>query len=223
MFVTGAAILVNCMFFLLFLTTPTSFPRPLPPEEEARLLALVAEGDRAARCKLIEHNLRLVAHIVKKYYTAGEQDDLISIGTIGLIKAIDSFDSHKGIRLATYAARCVENEILMYFRQLKKSSSDISLSEALDSDKDGNTLSLYDVLCSEDSIIDEVDKKISIERMGHLLGSALDPREREIIIRRYGLCGKPEQTQREVAAALGISRSYVSHRHKCKRGPCNYR
>ena len=193
---------MNVIFFLLFLSIPTSFPRLLPPEEEAQLLALMSDGDLRAKGKLIEHNLRLVAHIVKKYYTTSEQDDLISIWTIGLIKAIDSFDACGGIRLATYAARCVENEILMHFRQLKKSSSDMPLSEALDSDKDGNTLPLYDVLCSEESIIDDVDTKMSVERLRRLLDSVLDLRERDILVRRYGIGGLTEQTQREVAAEL---------------------
>ncbi len=214
MFVTSATILVNCIFLLLFLSTPTSFPKPLPPEEEARLVALKVEGNSYARGKLIEHNLRLVAHIVKKYYTTGDQDDLISIGTIGLIKAIDSFDPKKGIKLATYAARCVENEILMHFRQLRKSAGDISLSEALDSDNEGNSLSFLDILCSEDSVADEVDTKMSIEKLIKLLNGILDPRERDILIRRYGLMGSEEQTQREVATSLGISRSYVSRIEK---------
>ena len=214
LFLTGAVVALNCVFLLLYLTTPSSFPRPLSPEEEAQCLALAKQGDADARSKLIEHNLRLVAHIVKKYYTTGEQDDLISIGTIGLIKAVDSFDSGKGIRLATYAARCIENEILMYFRTLKKSAGDLSLSEAIDSDKDGNTLSLYDVLCSEDTILSQVLLEMNVKRLYELLDDVLDARERHILRLRYGLGGQKEYTQREVAQGLGISRSYVSRIEK---------
>ncbi len=209
---TGAVLSLNCIFLLLSLSAPSSFPRPLSSEEEAECLTLAKQGDAHARSLLIEHNLRLVAHIVKKYYTSGDQDDLISIGTIGLIKAVDSFDSEKGIRLATYAARCIENEILMYFRSLRKTAGDISLSEAIDSDKDGNTLSLYDILCSEDAIFSQVLLEMNVKRLYQLLETELDERERHILRLRYGLGGQKECTQREVAQGLGISRSYVSHR-----------
>ncbi|NLT57505.1 MAG: RNA polymerase sporulation sigma factor SigK [Clostridiales bacterium] len=202
------------MFLLLYITSPSSFPKPLSPQEELECLKLVEQGDAVARDRLIEHNLRLVVHIVKKYYTTGDQDDLISIGTIGLIKAVDSFDHRKGIRLATYAARCIENEILMYFRTLRKSAGDLSLSEAIDADREGNTLSLYDVLSSEDSIISQVTLAMDISRLYELIETELDEREREIVRLRYGLGGCRELTQREVASGMDISRSYVSRIEK---------
>ncbi len=169
----------------------------------------------AARGKLIEHNLRLVAHIVKKYYSMSKnQDDLISIGTIGLIKAIDSFDSRNGTRFATYASKCLQNEILMYFRSQKKTACEVSISEPIDIDKDGNPLTYIDVISTEDTIADDIDCKIKTSKAKKAILTVLDEREREIIILRYGLSGSRAITQREVAEKLGISRSYVSRIEK---------
>ncbi len=202
-------------YFVLHVTGTGSFPPPLPAAREQELLERSREGDEAARCELIEHNLRLVAHIVKKYYASGcDQDDLISIGTIGLIKAISTFNSSKGNRLATYSARCIENEILMYFRNLRKSSQDIFISDPIDTDRDGNTLTLIDVIADERDISDEIDTKLRLERLREILCDTLDAREMQIIVLRYGLGGSRELTQREIAAHLGISRSYVSRIEK---------
>ncbi len=209
------ALLLNSAFLMLRLGgSGGSFPRPLSAEEERKYLSLAAEGDEEARAILIEHNLRLVAHIVKKYYsTTCDQDDLISIGTVGLIKGITSYRPDRGVRLATYASRCVENEILMYFRSQRKSSGDISLSEALDNDGEGG-LSMQDVLYEEEDILERLAMKEDSRRLRQLVGTALDEREREIIELRYGLGGLPPLPQREVAGKLGISRSYVSRLEK---------
>ena len=205
------ALLLNSAFLMLRLGgSGGSFPRPLSAEEERKYLSLAAEGDEEARAVLIEHNLRLVAHIVKKYYsTTCDQDDLISIGTVGLIKGITSYRPDRGVRLATYASRCVENEILMYFRSQRKSAGDISLSEALDNDGEGG-LSMQDVLYEEEDILERLAMKEDSRRLQQLVGTELDEREREIIELRYGLGGLPPLPQREVAGKLGISRSYVS-------------
>ena len=190
-----------------------SFPKPLSAEEERRYLALAAQGDLGARNILIERNLRLVAHIMKKYYAhTADQEDLISIGTIGLIKGISSFDPSKGARLATYAARCVENEILMFFRAQKKSSSDVSLSEYLETGKDGNALSLMDVICTEEDLFDELSSREVYDKLYENIENVLNEREKEIIALRYGLGEQAPLTQREIAVKLGISRSYVSRR-----------
>lgn len=209
------ALLLNSAFLMLRLGgSGGSFPRPLSAEEERKYLSLAAEGDVEARAVLIEHNLRLVAHIVKKYYsTTCDQDDLISIGTVGLIKGITSYRPDRGVRLATYASRCVENEILMYFRSQRKSAGDISLSEALDNDGEGG-LSMQDVLYEEEDILERLAMKEDSRRLRQLVGTALDEREREIIELRYGLGGLPPLPQREVAGKLGISRSYVSRLEK---------
>ncbi len=208
-------LLLNSAFLMLRLgNSGGSFPRPLNAEEERKYVALAAEGDQEAQDLLIEHNLRLVAHIVKKYYsTACEQDDLISIGTIGLIKGITSYRPDRGVRLAAYASRCVENEILMYFRSLRKTAGDVSLSEALDNDGDGG-LSIQDVLYEEDDILERLALKEDSRRLRRLVQTELDEREREIITLRYGLDGKLALPQREVASKLGISRSYVSRLEK---------
>ena len=200
---------------MLYICGNEALPLPLEPEEELALLDEVQNNNQTAKQKLIEHNLRLVAHITKKYYTTGcEQDDLISIGTIGLIKAIGTFKPNKGIRLATYASRCIENEILMYFRNLKKTAQDVYISDPIDKDKDGNTLTLIDVIADECDIEDEIDTKIKVEKLKVILSGTLDEREYEIIKMRYGLCGEEELTQREIAKKLNISRSYVSRIEK---------
>lgn len=178
-------------------------------------MALAAQGDLQARNILIERNLRLVAHIMKKYYTQmSDQEDLISIGTIGLIKGISTFDGSKGARLATYAARCVENEILMYFRSQKKTATDVSLSEYIETGKDGNALSLMDVICTEDDLFDDLSTKELYGKLHTVMDVALTPREREIVTLRYGLGDRTPKTQREIAAMCGISRSYVSRIEK---------
>lgn len=209
-------LLLGSMLHTLRLTgSGGSFPKPLSAEEERRYLAQAAQGDLEARNILIERNLRLVAHIMKKYYShTADQEDLISIGTIGLIKGISSFDPSKGARLATYAARCVENEILMYFRAQKKSSSDVSLSEYLETGKDGNALSLMDVICTEDDLFDELSSREAYAKLYENMETVLNEREKEIIALRYGLGEQPPLTQREIAAKLGISRSYVSRIEK---------
>lgn len=205
----------GAMLILKVSSSSGSFPRPLTREEEEKYLALAAEGDLEARNKLVEHNLRLVAHIVKKYYSAREEhDDLISIGTVGLIKAICSFNGSKGTRLATYAARCIQNEILMYFRGTRRQQGEVSLSEPIDSDKDGNALSLMDVISCEDTMLEDIEKNDSYNGIYKYIFSRLDEREREIIIDRYGLYGRKPLTQREIAVQKGISRSYVSRIEK---------
>lgn len=203
------------LFFILHVTGSGAFPRPLSPQEEKECLLLAKEGDKNARNKLVEHNLRLVAHIIKKYYAnINDQDDLVSIGTIGLIKAINTFDPNKNIKLSSYASRCIENEILMFFRNSKKTAQDVSLSEAIDTDKDGNSLTLMDVMSVEDNIIDSLDLKINSEKLKQYLREVLDDREQTVIILRYGLNGVAPLTQREVAKKLNISRSYVSRIEK---------
>lgn len=208
--------LATSLFYLaLHVTGAGSFPPPLKPEEEALLLQKTQEGDFDARNRLIEHNLRLVAHIVKKYYATGaESDDLISIGTIGLIKAVSTFKSDKNIKFATYAARCIENEILMFFRNQKKSSQDVFINDPIETDKDGNNLTLIDIIADNCDIVDEIDTKMKLDKLKILLSSVLSEREREIIEMRYGIGGKEELTQREIAKKFGISRSYVSRIEK---------
>lgn len=202
--------LSNLLFVILHVTGSGSFPRPLTAKEEREYLERFQNGDMEARSMLIEHNLRLVAHIIKKYYSSqSDQDDLVSIGTIGLIKAVNTFDSSKGIRLSSYAARCIENEVLMFFRNGKKSAQDVSMNEPIDTDKEGNTLTLMDVMSTEDNIVDDLDIKIKSEQLRKYLVEVLTPRERIIIELRYGLNGNRPLTQREVAQRLKISRSYV--------------
>ena len=205
----------HLVVFALHLSSGSSFPRPLSAAEETKALKAYREqGDLTARGRLIEHNLRLVAHIVKKYYgSSKDQEDLVSIGTIGLIKAVNTFDHTKGARLATYASRCIENEILMYFRAGKKSAGDISLSEPIDTDKDGHPLSLLDVIADEDTLAEDLEQKVNAEKLRRFIPEVLDAREREVIERRYGLRGEA-LPQREVAKALDISRSYVSRIEK---------
>lgn len=215
MFAQLLELLSHVCYLFLHITGGGTFPRALSAAQEKRCLEEMAQGSQAARQKLIEHNLRLVAHIIKKYYASqNDQEDLISIGTIGLIKAIDTFDPRKGIRLSSYASRCIENEILMFFRSGKKSAQDVSLNEPIDTDKDGNTLTILDTMAVDDTIIDSIDVKIKSERLYRYLQSALTPREREVVCRRYGLCGFTPQPQRVVAKRLGISRSYISRIEK---------
>ena len=202
-------------YFALHVKGAGAFPPPLSAEREADLLEKSRNGDNDARNELIEHNLRLVAHIVKKYYNTGaDQDDMISIGTIGLIKAVSTFNTDKGIHLATYASRCIENEILMFFRNQKKTAQDVFISDPIDTDKDGNTLTLIDVIADKSDIADEIDTKIKVEKLRVILPVCLSERERLIIEMRYGLCGREELTQREIAKKLNISRSYVSRIEK---------
>lgn len=204
-------IVSNLFYLALYVKGSGSFPPPLSAKKESELLSLKEQGDTTAKNQLIEHNLRLVAHIVKKYYSANcEQDDLISIGTIGLIKAVNTFKPDKKIRLATYAARCIENEILMYFRNLKKSSQDVYISEPIDTDKNGNALTFIDIIADESNVEDEIDTKLKIEKLRNVFEKTLDKREIEIVNMRYGLNGENELTQREIAKKLNISRSYVS-------------
>ena len=192
-----------------------SFPKPLTAAEERYYLARSAEGDLEARNILIERNLRLVAHIMKKYYTpSADQEDLISIGTIGLIKGISTFDASKGARLATYAARCVENEILMYFRSLRKGAQDVSLSDCIETGRDGNALSLLDTICSEEDLFEELSTCELHGQLRALVERILTPREKLVVTLRYGLDGNAPLTQREIAAQCGISRSYVSRIEK---------
>lgn len=199
------------LFLILHVTGSSAFPKPLTPKEEEIYLKKMKNGDKEAKNKLVEHNLRLVAHIIKKYYAnTNDQDDLVSIGTVGLIKAINTFNPNKNIKLSSYASRCIENEILMYFRSVKKRSQDISLNEAIDSDKDGNPLTLMDIMSCEDNIIDELDTKIKSIQVKSFINKELTERERTIIILRYGLNDDKPLTQREVAKMLNISRSYVS-------------
>lgn len=212
----SAALLLfaNTLLFSLRLSGGGSFPKPLSAAEEREYLARYAAGDPDARNVLIERNLRLVAHIIKKYYTqSADQEDLISIGTIGLIKGISSFDATKGARLATYAARCIENEILMYFRSQKKLQGEVSLSDSIDSDQDGDALQLMDVVGIDDTMLEDLYDRDSALRLRQLIRTRLTPREAEIIRLRYGLGGSVPLTQREVASSFGISRSYVSRRN----------
>ncbi len=203
------------LFFALHIKNGNSFPTALSAKEEKEYLKRFKEGDIQAKNILVEHNLRLVAHVIKKYCNnANDQDDLISIGTIGLIKAVNSFDDTKGIKLATYASKCIENEVLMYFRGLKKTAQDISISEPIDSDSDGNPLTLMDIICVEDTIADDINLKIHIKKLYEYVESLKDKREKEIIILRYGLYGCVPLTQRQIAKKLNISRSYVSRIEK---------
>ena len=209
-------LVLNGLFFTLRLSGGGgSFPRPLKAEEERKYLEQCAQGDLEARTILVEHNLRLVAHIVKKYYAqTGDQDDLISIGTIGLIKGISTFKADKNVRLATYASRCIENEILMHFRAQKKLQGEVSLSDTMETGGDGNSLSLMDVIAVDDNMLEDLDTRDACIRVRQCVGECLNPRERAIITLRYGLDDQPPRTQREVAARCGISRSYVSRIEK---------
>jgi len=195
-----------------------SFPKPLTAEEERQYLLRSAQGDLEARNILIERNLRLVAHIMKKYYAqTSDQEDLISIGTIGLIKAVSTFDASKGARLATYAARCVENEILMYFRSMRKSAQDVSLSDYIETGSDGAALALMDVVSEDADLLEQVTTREAVRQLRIVLETCLTDQERQVIVLRYGLDGEKPKRQREVAQVCGISRSYISRPGYCKR------
>ncbi len=209
-------VLKNLVFFALHVDNSGVFPRALSKEEEEKYFRLMnEEGDKDARNKLIEHNLRLVAHIIKKYYSkSGDQEELISIGTIGLIKAVSTFKSEKGSRFATYASRCIENEVLMNFRALKKTAGDIYMDTPIDTDKDGNQLTLVDIIADDTSVTEEVELMINSKKLYSNIEKCLEKRELEIISMRYGLFGYEPYTQKDVADKLGISRSYVSRIEK---------
>ncbi len=207
-------LLKNLIIFSSYMTEKSSFPKPLSKEKEQEYLVLSAKGDKDAKEILVKHNLRLVAHIAKKYANYGDNDELISIGSIGLIKAVESFKSDKGTSLATYASRCIENEILMTMRTTKKHRSNVSLNEPIGVDKDGNELVIMDMLESDQNVIEDVENSIMLEKLTAITKSVLDKREYEIIKMRYGLENTGALTQREVAKKFNISRSYVSRIEK---------
>lgn len=213
------SVLQSLILLVSYIANHNAFPKPLGKEEEAECIRRMAEGDEEARKKLIEHNLRLVAHIAKKYSTAVstevDSEDLLSIGTIGLIKGINSYNADKGTKLATYAARCVENEILMMIRSRKKTQNDVSLNDAIGTDKEGNAIMLMDVIGGNDEeIFDTIQNGDSIKKLYANIRDKLTPREQKIIILRYGLIDGKCLTQREIAKKLGISRSYISRIEK---------
>lgn len=216
MITAWALLLLNTMCLPLRVgNTGGSFPRPLKPEEERIYLERYAGGDLEARNKLVEHNLRLVSHILKKYYVhASDQEDLISIGTIGLIKGISTYQTDKKVRLATYCSKCIQNEILMYFRSRRKFQGDVSLSETIESDREGTALSLMDVIAVDDDLLENLDAKNTREKVRKCVSDSLSAREQGVITQRYGLDGRVPMTQREIAAQWGISRSYVSRIEK---------
>ena len=216
LFSATSALLMGAVYMILRVQgSGGCFPRPLTPAEEKDYVTRMADGDAQARSLLIEHNLRLVAHIVKKYYAdPADQDDLISIGTIGLIKAVGTYRADKNVKLATYAARCIENEILMHFRANRRIATEVSLSETLDSDSEGNSLALMDIISCEDENLHEVELSDRYQQMYCHIDACLDAREKEIVSLRYGLGGGEPMTQREIAGQYGISRSYVSRIEK---------
>ncbi len=208
-------LLLKFIGLILGIEDTQNFPPPLSRDEEQQLFERMAAGDKRARDKIIEHNLRLVPHIIKKYYSSYEMpDELLSVGSLGLIKAVDTFKAEYGTKFATYGARCIQNEILMFFRSQKKLQNEVSINDQIDIDKDGNPLTYMDIISSDENIADEIDMKLHIERLRELIDGVLDEREREIIVLRYGLRGFQPRTQREVAEYLGISRSYVSRIEK---------
>ena len=210
------SLISNFLHLILGIGTPQKFPPPLSSEKEREYFKLLKTNkDERARETLILHNLRLVSHIVRKYYASSpNQEDLVSVGTVGLVKAVDSFEDSNGARFATYASRCIQNEILMYFRSQKKLAQEVSLSETIDIDRDGNPLTYIDVICSDDNVADDVEIKIRTQKMMRLMKTELSPRERRIICMRYGIGGAKPLTQRETSERLGISRSYVSRIEK---------
>lgn len=208
-------IILRFISLILGVEQPESFPAPLSKEEEAKAFSRMRSGDKKARELIIERNLRLVSHIIRKYYSSYQYpDELLSVGSLGLIKAVDSFKSEIGTRFATYGAKCIQNEILMYFRSQKKQQNEVSINDTIDIDKDGNPLTYLDVISVDENIAEKVDLKIHTARLKELIDRELDERETEIITLRYGLCGYTPLTQREVASHLKISRSYVSRIEK---------
>ena len=208
-------IILRFIGLILGIEEGASFPPPLSKREESELFSEMSRGNKRARERIIEHNLRLVPHIIKKYYSAYESpDELLSVGSLGLIKAVDSFKHEYGTRFATYGSRCIQNEILMFFRSRKKLGAEISINEQIDVDKEGNPLTYMDIISSEEDIPYDIDMKSHVDRLTRLIEELLDEREREIIVLRYGLKGHRPMTQREVAVRLSISRSYVSRIEK---------
>ena len=210
------SLICNIFHVILGVSTPNKFPPPLSAEEERESFILAGKGDEQARQKLILHNLRLVSHIVRKYYfSSPDSEDLVSIGVIGLVKAVDTFKIESGTKFATYAARCIQNEILMNFRAQKKRSVEISINETIDVDRDGNPLTYMDIISTSEDLGDDLDRKTQIERAFKLIKNILDERERQIIVMRYGLFSiSRSYTQKEIAERLNISRSYVSRIEK---------
>ena len=215
MFTGVFSLFSHFLHMILGISTQGSFPPPLSAAEEQKYFLAMERGDKQARETLILHNLRLVSHIVRKYYaSAKNQDDLISIGNLGLIKAVDSFRVSNGARFATYAAKCIQNEILMHFRSQKKLVSEVSIHETIDVDRDGNPLTYMDVVCDDENLPEEIARKLSSQKALRCIDRILDARERRVIRMRYGLEGTKPLTQRQVAERLGISRSYVSRIEK---------
>jgi RNA polymerase sporulation-specific sigma factor len=209
------SLISQMLFMVLHLTDIDSFPRPLSEKEEDDAILKMLNGDENAKKQLIEHNLRLVAHVVKKYYTkTDDREDLISIGTIGLIKGINSFKPHKGVKLGTYCARCIDNEILMYFRKIKKTSQETSFSDPIDTDSEGNPLTMMDIIAIDDTIVDDIDKGDKLIKLIKIIKDMPKSRDKDILTKRYGLNGLKPLTQREVAKEMNISRSYVSRIEK---------
>ena len=201
-------LLTRVTHLILGVNTPQKYPPPLPAAEEVACFYSARDGDEKARQRLITHNLRLVSHIVRKYYsTAKNPEDLVSIGTVGLVKAVDSFRVENGAKFATYAAKCIQNEILMFFRAQKKLTSEVSLNETIDVDRDGNPLTYIDVISCEEDMTEEIERKLLTSKMLDYVNTLLSARERRIIVLRYGLGNAEPHAQREVAAILGISRS----------------
>ena len=215
MFKLLLSVLSGLYFFALNVRNSLSFPKKLTAQEEMKLLKEKENGSVEARQKLIEHNLRLVSHITKKYYSkTGEPEELISIGTIGLIKGVDSFKSEKNTKLSTYLAKCIQNEILMHFRAGKKSAGDVYFNEPIDTDSEGNPLTFLDIVADEEDVADTIDLKIKSEKLRKYVNDMKNQREKTVIIKRFGLDGEEELTQKQVAEKLGISRSYVSRIEK---------
>ena len=215
MLYSALMLMMSSAFLMLRLSPSGSFPKPLSAEEERDALAAWKSGDTSARDRLIEHNLRLVAHITKKYYAqCDDTDDLISIGTIGLIKAISTYDPEKNVKLATYASRCIENEILMYLRSVRRKATEVSLTDALEADEDGGGLALMDILSEEMDLDERLMLEEQSKKLYQAIDAELDAREQKVVRLRYGLGGKQPLTQRETAELIGISRSYISRIEK---------
>lgn len=215
MLTTIISMFSELIHLILGIGTAQNFPPPLSAQKEKEYFLLAEKGDKSAREKLILHNLRLVSHIVRKYYASSKnEEDLISIGTIGLIKAVDTFKISGGAKFATYAARCIQNEILMHFRSQKKLSCEVSLDDTIDVDRDGNPLTYMDIICDSDSLTGDVETKINADKALRLMRTELDARERKILCLRYGIGGREPMTQKQIADMLKISRSYVSRIEK---------